>query len=140
MFQNIDVFRMAHAAATHAANRQSVIARNMANADTPGYRAMDVAPFTVTGQKDAPGFTAHATRPTHMHGHFMGPSLGSGSDTTPARMRPDIRPDAAADPNGNSVTLEIEMVHAVNTKRQHDRALAIYRSSLNVLRSAIGRR
>jgi flagellar basal-body rod protein FlgB len=49
-------------------------------------------------------------------------------------------PDAVADPNGNSVALETEMLRAVDVKRQHDRALAIYKSSLTVLRTAIGRR
>jgi len=32
------------------------------------------------------------------------------------------------------------MLRAVDVKRQHDRALAIYKSSLTVLRTAIGRR
>jgi flagellar basal-body rod protein FlgB len=42
-------------------------------------------------------------------------------------------------PNGNSVSLETEMVKAVEVKRQHDQALAIYKSSMNVLRASIGR-
>ena len=36
MFQNLDIFKMSHAMAVHAANRQSVVAQNLANADTLG--------------------------------------------------------------------------------------------------------
>ena len=43
-------------------------------------------------------------------------------------------------PNGNGVSLEEQMLHAVDVKRQHDRALAIYKFSLGVLRSSIGQR
>ena len=45
MFENLQIFRMAHAMAAHAGARQTVVARNMANADTPGYTAQDIAPF-----------------------------------------------------------------------------------------------
>ena len=44
-----------------------------------------------------------------------------------------------SDPNGNSVAIEDEILRSVDAKRQHDRALAIYRSSLNILRTSIGR-
>ncbi|MGB1209636.1 MAG: flagellar biosynthesis protein FlgB, partial [Paracoccaceae bacterium] len=47
--------------------------------------------------------------------------------------------DASADPNGNSVTLETELLNSVDAKRQHDRALAIYKSGMNILRATIGR-
>ena len=45
-----------------------------------------------------------------------------------------------ADPNGNSVSLETEMMHGVDAKRQHDRAMAIYQSSMTILRSTFSRR
>jgi flagellar basal-body rod protein FlgB len=32
------------------------------------------------------------------------------------------------------------MLHAVDAKRQHDRALAIYKFSLGILRTSLGRR
>ncbi len=51
-----------------------------------------------------------------------------------------IEREGERDPNGNSVSLETEMLNAVSAKRQHDRALAIYKSSLTVLRASLGRR
>ena len=64
MFENLQVFKIAHAMAVHAGKRQSVIAANMANADTPGYRARDVAPFSVSEGTDASEFSPRATRQT----------------------------------------------------------------------------
>ncbi len=129
MFEKLEIFRMAQAMAMHAGARQSIVAQNMANADTPGYRAREIEPFQAfyQGQRGSRG--AHATRAGHMLGQGQQPGFAATDD-----------PNAIADPNGNSVSLETEMLKAVEVKRQHDQALAIYRSSLDVLRLAIGRR
>lgn len=127
MLEEIDLFRLSHAMARHAGARQAVVARNMAHADTPGYGARDIAPFAAHIEGDA-RFAPRATRPGHLNGSLTG--LG---------FEPRIDRDAVRDPNGNSVALETEMLRGVEVKRQHDRALAIYRSGLSVLRAAIGR-
>lgn len=128
MFADLEVFRIASAMARHAGTRQAVIAQNMANADTPGYAARDIPSFQALVGADAAGFIPRATRPTH---RFPG--------TAEPAFAPRDRPGAAPDPNGNSVALETEMIHAADTMRQHDRALAIYRASLSILRGALGR-
>lgn len=129
MFDKLEIFRMAHAMAQHAGARQAVVARNMANADTPGYAARDVTPFKEAYQGQGTGFAQRATRA----GHFSDDAGGF-----PMQVRE--RAVASADPNGNSVSLEMEMLKAVDVKRQHDRAIAIYKSSLTILRAASGRR
>lgn len=127
MFENIQIFRMAQAMAVHAGTRQNVIAENIAHADTPGYVARDIAPFTQVLQGQAP-FALRSTRPAHLR-----PSA------QPVAYRPRSV-EASADPNGNSVSLETEMVKATEVKRQHDKALAIYKNTLDILRSALGER
>jgi flagellar basal-body rod protein FlgB len=42
-------------------------------------------------------------------------------------------------PNGNSVSLESEMVKAAEVRQQHDMALSIYRSTSDILKLALGR-
>lgn len=42
-------------------------------------------------------------------------------------------------PNGNTVSLEVEMVASAEVQGAHDRALAIYGSGLNILRAGLGR-
>lgn len=126
MFEKLDVVRMAQAMATHAGARQEAIARNVANADTPGYKAQDLADFAATYAASADA-AMRATRPGHL-GVQDGP------------MNPVLRATGgAAAPNGNTVSLEGEMVKAVEVRQQHDMALAIYRSSTNILRTSLGR-
>ena len=127
MYENLALLRTAHAMARHAGNRQAVVARNLANADTPGYRAQAIAPFAETFDA-APAGAMRATRPGHA---ASAPGFAAGdidfSDAEPA-------------PNGNSVSVELEMVHAANVEREHDRALSVYRHTLTVLRSVINGR
>jgi flagellar basal-body rod protein FlgB len=125
MFQNLDVFRTAMAMARHAGLQQALSAQNIANADTPGYRARELPGFATTLRDAMMG--QRATRARHING-TAGPEVPVSFRTT------------SVDPNGNSVSLEEDMLIAVGAKRQHDRALAIYRSNLNILRSSLGRR
>ncbi|MFC3612662.1 FlgB family protein [Lutimaribacter marinistellae] len=128
MFQDINVFKTAYAMATHAGKRQAIVAQNMANADTPGYRGRDIEPFAASYDRDAPRTAMRASRPAHINGIAQG-----GTEWA------EVATQGATDPNGNSVSLEEEMLKAVEVKRQHDRALAIYKTSLNVLRASLGK-
>lgn len=125
MFQNLDVFRTAMAMARHAGTQQALSAQNIANADTPGYRARSLPAFrdAVRGEM----MDQRATRESHLNG-----SRGRTVDYQESRN--------ALDPNGNTVSLEEEMVTAVGAQRQHNRALAIYRSNINILRTSLGRK
>ncbi|MCU0907247.1 MAG: FlgB family protein [Rhodobacteraceae bacterium] len=127
MFETLDVFRMAGAMARHAGSRQAVVAGNIANADTPGYRARDVRPFAESyAAPTSPDL--RMTRAGHM-------SLAG-----PANAPRVIDSPGPSSPNGNTVALETEMFRSVDAKRQHDRALSIYRASLDLIRSSLGRR
>jgi flagellar basal-body rod protein FlgB len=55
MYQNLSIFQAAGAMAKHAGARQAVVAQNVANADTPGYRAQTIAPFTEVFEKTGLG-------------------------------------------------------------------------------------
>lgn len=126
MKANNDLMNLAFASARHAAQRQELIARNLANADTPKYRALDLEEFSSSYQ--AQTFSPVATH----RGHFL-----SADD------RPMFQPQAAGgslSPNGNDVSLETEMVRGADARRQHDAAMAIYKASLDILRSSLGRR
>lgn len=122
MTQIPDLMRLASGAARHAAARQATIATNVANADTPGFRAHDVAPFSPED-----GFALRRTRPGHMAGQAF-----------VAQTR-ELR-DVAGDPNGNTVDLEDQVLRGIDASRQHDRAITIYSNALDVLRASIGRR
>lgn len=127
MFQDLNVLKTAMQMARHAGTQQAVSAENIANADTPGFKAARVTPFTDLVNRAEGGFDQRATRPGHMNG-----TTDIGAPEI-ARLR------GSEDPNGNGVVLEMEMLTAVDAKRQHDRALAIYRSGISVLRASLGR-
>ena len=62
---SLNVLRLASALAAHATARQQVLAENVAHADTPGYRARDIADFASI-LDNAPAFAARTTRPGHI--------------------------------------------------------------------------
>ncbi|AJE44808.1 FlgB family protein [Celeribacter indicus] len=129
MFETLEIFRTAESLARHAVSRQEVIATNIAQADTPGYRAQDVASFADSYEARSAATAMRRTREAHF----------AASDDTAAPIRVHDTPDAAS-PNGNTVSLETQMMKASQVRHEHELALSVYKSSLNILRGAIGRR
>ena len=128
MFEKLEITSMAQALAAHAGARLGAISQNMANADTPGYKARDVADFAAVWQASDDGGAMRATRRGHL-------------ENTGQTMTPQITAtNGASAPNGNSVSLESEMVKAVEVRQQNDMALAIYRNTSNIIRASLGRR
>ena len=127
MLEKLSVTRMAEALAAHAGARLGLIARNVAQADTPGYKAVDLEGFAETYQ-DASAEAMRATRP----GHFTtaGPTRQPVPQTDGGEMSPD----------GNTVSLSHEMVKSVAVRQQHDMALAVYRNAADIVRASLGRR
>jgi flagellar basal-body rod protein FlgB len=87
--------------------RQATIAGNIANANTPGYKALDVAPFEKT--LEATRLAMTATQPAHM--------VDSASRTAETDVR-------KAEPweithSGNSVSLEQELINAGEVNRAY---------------------
>jgi len=129
MLQNLSVFETAHAMAVHAGQKQALIAQNVANADTPGYVARDLPSFQeIYAPNDGNLHVQYATRDSHLHGDVEG-----RYDNLATKDR------SFGSPDGNTVSIENEMLRAVDAKRQHDRSLAIYKSALNILRTSLGR-
>ncbi len=126
MFENIEAFRMSTALAKHAGKTQATVAQNIANADTPGYVARDMPAFKSVYAAPDSGATLRASRAKHLHGTFAGAGTAQPFEV-----------NSQASPNDNQVSLETEMLKSVGAKRQHDRALAIYKTALSVIRSTL---
>lgn len=118
MNASLDILRLAQGLAQHAAIRQQAIAQNVANADTPGYRARDAVSFD----------------------EYL--RLSRRAETEPLRplnlLRMDTVPPTLA-PNGNGVSIEVEMMRATEARQQHELALGIYGSVRDVMRASLGR-
>lgn len=127
MFAPPEIMSMAGALSANASDRLSAIAGNVANADTPGYRAQDGAAFADVYGGGA-GLALRQTRAGHLAA--AGGEAGGFHE----------RPAAHASPNGNSVSLEDEMMRAAAVRKDNDLALTVYKSALNILRASLGRR
>ena len=125
MFEKLELTRMAQTMAAQAGARMGVIAQNVANADTPGYKAMDLPSFA--DSYAAAGGAMRATRPGH---------AGAAEPMADPQARRD---KSAGAPNGNSVSLEQEMVKAAGVRQDHEMALAIYRNTTDIIRASLGR-
>jgi len=125
MFKNLEVMRMAQAMASYAGQRQSVVAQNVAHANTPGYRAKDLQAFSDVFQSNETDM--RRTRDGH------------STDVDPVQNGFLDAPDSQK-PNGNTVSIESQMVKSGEIRQQHDLALAIYKTSLDILRMSVGRR
>jgi len=128
MYEQLDLFRMSTAMARHAAARQAVIATNLANADTPGYRAQSLPDFAQAWSEGA-SEGLRATRPGHIR--TEGGEGGLNARLSTRASEPS--------PNGNAVSIEAEMLASVDAQREHGRALAILRHGIGLLRTSLGR-
>ena len=124
MNEPLEVTRLARALAVHSGARLALIAENVANADTPGYRARDLPDFSDIFEQSAPSL--RQTRPGHL------PAITD----SPA----PIEMNGIASLDGNTVSLETELVRAAEVRQDHAMALAIYRSTSDIVRSALGSR
>ena len=127
MLETLNITRMAAALADHAASRMDQVARNVAQADTPGYKAMDLPDFAQVYDAGPQG-TMRATRAGH---------ITSAPSTTQAIAQPAA---GEAQPNGNTVSLEREMVKSASVRQEHDMALAVYSHARDILRASLGRK
>ena len=114
-----------------ASERQSVLAQNIANADTPNYRAQDVEAFaTVMARAASAGpLQPVRTAPDHMVGRSveMDARIQAMMDT------PEVSP------SGNNVSLEQQLMELTDTAAQHRLALDLFRRHSAMIRSALGR-
>ncbi|MDE3079083.1 MAG: FlgB family protein [Paracoccaceae bacterium] len=127
MFTQIELLRMAGELAENAAARQNAISRNIANANTPGYKAVGVTPFSES-YRESDDFAMRRSLPGH---------ISDIPDPTDMAPKPRKTPGAES-PNGNTVSLEAEMVRAADAKHQNDMAVSVYRSASNILRITLG--
>lgn len=125
MLETLGVVRMARALASHSAARMAVVAANVANADTPGYRARDIPSFSEVFNERG---DMRATRAGHLNA------------STSEAVRPlELQAPNHEAPNGNTVSLEAEMVRAAEARQSHEMALAVQRSVSAITRTALGR-
>jgi flagellar basal-body rod protein FlgB len=110
--------------------RQDLLSQNVANADTPGYVARDLKPLDFErALSDAnSGATMMTTNVRHI---ALSPSHAGKFDDHET-------PDQESNPNGNAVSLEMEMIKVSDTQAQFQAAANLYAKTITLMKTAIG--
>ncbi len=105
--------------------RQSIIASNVANANTPGYRASDLQPFSAV--LDSTQISMATTNPAHL--------APTEDELASARV---VESDPADETlSGNSVRLEQEMIRLGDVNRDYSMGTNIKRAIHQMMMSAL---
>jgi flagellar basal-body rod protein FlgB len=109
--------------------RQRVLAENVANADTPGYRARDLAPPDFGRMVNTVALTLERTNAGHIAG------IGSSG----SRFADESEPHYEVRPRGNSVSHEDEMLKLAGNQMDYDAAASLYTHTLALIKTAVGK-
>lgn len=130
---DIPIFSMLRERMAWLNQRQSVLSENVANADTPGFVARDLKPLDFQQELKSAGGSRitglTVTNPRHIAAQT---STGSGD------FEATDTPDVEANPNGNAVSLEQEMIKVSDTQMQFQAAANLYGKAMSLMKTAIG--
>jgi flagellar basal-body rod protein FlgB len=130
---DIPIFSMLRTRLDWTQERQRLLAENVANSDTPHYRARDLAPLKFPDPSTvrmAPVATVSLAQTESGHIHQLGGSNSFQTDKAGYGVRP----------TGNAVNLEEEMMKVATNQMDYQAATALYTRSLNLIKTAIGKR
>jgi len=112
--------------------RQKVLAQNIANADTPNYRARDLKPLQfgeMMEEQDDQSVRISRTNKRHIFVEEI------------SRFETQVNRDISEmSPTGNAVLLEEEMMKVAETQIQYELTTSLYKKNLGLLKTALGRR
>ena len=114
--QPVSLFDLAAQQSRWLSVRQSAVSGNIANANTPGYRAVEVEPFE--GVLNNTRVAMAATAPGHL----------SGGATQASFKVQELEPEGPMMPSENTVTLEDEMLKSGEVRRSFELNTAIVKS------------
>ncbi|MDD2325714.1 MAG: flagellar basal body rod protein FlgB [Alphaproteobacteria bacterium] len=114
---------------SYLGQKSAVLAQNVANANTPGYRAKELVPFTSFAEEmQKASNTMSVTDATHIV-----PAAMVGSNAATKKMR-----SFEVVPSGNSVDLEQQMMEVSQTAVEYQADTTIYQKFMTLFRIAIG--
>jgi flagellar basal-body rod protein FlgB len=135
MLAGINLFQVAGDSMRYLTERQTLIARNIANADTPGYKAQDLAPFVPPSASTGTAATGLApvvltqTNPAH---------LQLEPDAVESQQPVDTEADYGGEkPTGNTVSVEEQMIKSADVSNAFAMATAVYTKSISIMKTAV---
>lgn len=114
--QPVNLFKLASQQAEWLSVRQAAVAGNIANANTPGYKAVDVKPFESLLGSTPVGL--RATSPSHFGSQALQASYGTQEDDR----------STATMPSKNTVVVENELIKSGEVSRAYELNSAIVKA------------
>lgn len=130
---DIPIFSMLRTRLDWAQTRQRMLAENVANSDTPNYRARDLAPLKFPEPSQIAAATVSNVNLARTEGGHFG-LIGGNRQFSESKAGYDVRP------TGNAVNLEEEMMKVAANQMDYQAASALYTRSLGLIKTAIGKR
>jgi flagellar basal-body rod protein FlgB len=129
---SLSVFRALQARMQWLNERQEVLAQNVANADTPNYQSRDLKPldFRDMLHRQEQALTLAVSQP----GHIAAAAGGAAQ-----RRASTEQSKFEANPTGNAVVLEEEMLKVGKTTHDYELMANLYSKSLGMIKIALGR-
>ena len=121
---SIGIFDVAEQRMAWLDRRAAVLAENVANADTPGWKSRDLVPFAAAlGQA---GVSPLRTNPLHLAGTVAG-------DPATHAVSGERAPD------GNAVRIDVEMTKLSDTETAQTLVSNLWKSYVGLFRTALGK-
>lgn len=125
------IFRMMTGKMKWLSSRQAVLSQNIANADTPKYRPLDLKEVDFRKPDVGSPFRVELTRTNEAHFGRTG-------------EKQDFRSDREKDtyetlPAGNAVVLEEQLMKVAENRHDYELMTQLYRKHMQMFRTALGR-
>lgn len=130
---NLSIFSIVKKRMAWLGHRQEVLAQNIANSDTPGYKARDLKAFKFKDlvRRENAGLSMSTTEKSHLGGQRK--RVRDFAET-------EDRKPYETSPNGNSVVLEEQMAKMSENSISYSLASELYKKHMGMIRMALGRR
>ncbi len=133
-FGKINLFHMMGVKMDYSNQRQAVLAKNMANIDTPGYKAEDLRTldFGRLANAEANRLDLRATSPMHF-------GQGRRQKSGPYKVEESRKTDETK-PVENSVVLEEQMMKVAQNQMDYQMTTQLYRKMVDIFKITVSNR
>ena len=132
-FNSLPILQMITRKMSWLSHRTEVIAQNVANADTPNYRARDLKEVRfqklVRKEGQSGGFTPARTNGSHLTG--LNSNMPFATSSAPDAYETSI--------DGNDVSIEQQLTKLGETQMSYQMTLNLYRKHLDMIRTSLTR-
>ena len=131
--ENIGLFQALNAKIDYLSQNHKLIASNIANADTPNYRPMELEKVDFSSVMSRV-IDDNKVRQIATHARHM-PAYNQVDDASSGKQRKTYE----ASPSGNAVIMEEQLVKSNEVTMEYNLMLNLYKKNVSLIKTAIGK-